>query len=283
MRNLIEYKNNCFEFYNNVVINKHFTHTDPKFKDRLRTYEQDIIDLFSIYGDKFYSNKLEELQPFGFDEQAKQDLLKLYKFSRKMFRDLKLLLTTDNNKRVSNTCQNCTIGEVSSLDHFLPKEEFVEFVANPINLFPSCTKCNSKKSVNWRTGGKRSILNLYIDLLPDVQYLFVDIDLCLEPPDLRYFLNNRNNIDRELFDLIEVHYARLDLFQRFRENSHKIISELDREIKRYLRKNMPIDDIVDEVKNECLDLKEEYGQNYWKAILKISLVENQKYIERYEQ
>jgi len=46
---------------------------------------------------------------------------------------------------LNTTCFLCSISEVSSLDHYLPKELFPHFSILPQNLIPSCSKCNSLK------------------------------------------------------------------------------------------------------------------------------------------
>jgi hypothetical protein len=117
---------------------------------------------------------------------------------------------------------------------------------------------------------------LYLDLLPLEQYLFVDISN--KGTEVRFYLENRTKIDGKLFKIIENHYERLHLFNRFRENSSEIITELVNTIKgsRTALTMGEISKIILETENKN---KESFGFNYWKSILKIALAENEEFIK----
>lgn len=87
-----------------------------------------------------------------------------------------------------------------------------------------------------------------------------------------------------MFKLIESHFSKLDLFQRFKENSDTEVSELETLIKTSLDMyNISIDEIVlatIENENRIRQLK---GHNYWKSILKQTLVNNQDFMDRFIQ
>ena len=53
------------------------------------------------------------------------------------------------DKLMSSTsiCPYCNTNVVSTLDHFLPKSEFVQYGITPVNLVPSCKDCNTGKGV----------------------------------------------------------------------------------------------------------------------------------------
>ncbi|WP_269222496.1 HNH endonuclease [Flavobacterium sp. IMCC34518] len=209
--------------------------------------------------------------------QQTTDLLNLYSYSNSIISKLKIKLTTSEFNRVENTCQNCTIGEVSSFDHFLPKDEFPEFSVHPKNLIPSCSKCNGKKSVNWRNGLNSLFLNLYLDNLPDTQYLFVNVDHNL---DFTFIIDNRNHIDLDLFSVIESHYIKLDLVNRFLENSNKVVSELSNTINSFKNK-LPRAEIIDSVIETESSNRVLYGSNYWQSILKLTLVNNAVFMNNF--
>jgi len=233
MKNVKPYQDNTFEFHKDIIASKNISKKDPKFKERLNSYNGDIKILFQDYNTKFLSNNLAKLNEFGYSNIEKETLLKLYTFKAKKFQALKIKLTTKEGNIVDNTCQNCTLSEVNSFDHVLPKDDFPEFVVNPKNLFPSCTNCNSRKGTAWRENGRSIFLNLCIDILPNEQYLFVDIQIENSKLQLTYSIENRNKIDNELYTLIDTHYIKLGLCQRFKDNSDVVVSELENEIDEY--------------------------------------------------
>lgn len=281
MRNLNAYSEDAFEFHSNVVESKKDTQRDPNYKERVLALNEDIGELFRNYNERFSENELENLEPHGYNGVEKEDLQKLYSYKSKAIQKLKIDLTTGKNNRVDNICQNCSIGEISSFDHYLPQSEFPEFVVNPLNLIPSCSKCNGFKNAAWRSGGRREFINLYIDTLPEEQYLFVEINANEEGIDLSYYLENVNGIDEDLFALIENHYQKLELLERFKENSSNVIVELEVTIQNFAR-HLSLDKVRDTVEEMCNDKKVILGNNNWELVLQNALVNNEDYMSRFQ-
>lgn len=233
MKNVKPYTDDTFLFHKEVISKKMNTKKNRYFRKRVSRYDNDIKICLTGYDAKFDNNTLQDLIQFGYIGIKKKTLLELYSFKAKIFQKLKIKVTTKDGNIVDNICQNCTISEINSFDHVVPKDEFPEFVVNPKNLFPSCTNCNSRKGTIWRENDKCVFLNLYTDTLPNEQYLFVDIQINNNKPELTYSLNNSNNIDTELYNLIDTHYSKLKLFKRFEENSDIVVSDLENEINEY--------------------------------------------------
>jgi len=282
MKNIKSYSGDCFSFHKNVIEAKNTTKKDPDYKERVSALNPDIEEKIKEYTEKFGSDSLEEIYAIGYDGSNKEDLQKLYNYKSKPLQKLKLELTTDDNNRVDNTCQNCTIGEINSFDHYLPQTDFSEYVVNPLNLIPSCTRCNGHKSSIWRVDGKRKFLNLYLDTLPEVQYLFVKVSVSESEIDLEYFLDAKNGVSKDMFELLKYHYEKLHLYQRFKDNSDNVISELDTEISKY-SKRLSINDIKETILEECNDNYRILGRNNWKLILKMALINNTEYLNRFNK
>lgn len=278
MRNLNCYNGNTSDFLDEVIASKRNSPKDPNYKQRINVLSPDVKVLYLNYEVAHNANNHVSLAPDGYANQDKNDLLKLYTSSNPRLAKLKNSLTTILDNRAMNTCQYCTIAPVGSLDHIVPKDEFPEFSVNPKNLLPACTTCNSHKHENWKVNNKTIFLNLYTDILPIEQYLFVD--LIITPNNMQpiFELRNTNNINVDFFELLENHYSRLHLPQRFKNESHKIISELTNLIsvsKHYLTqlqmKELVIAKIVED--------KAVFGNNYYKSILEEALVNNQPYLD----
>lgn len=281
MKNLKPYSGDSFSFHKEVIKRKNKRKYDSDYKNRVGLLNNEIEQQFEVYKEKFDSNKLETLSAIGYNGSKKDDLQGLYDYESKLLQKLKIELTTDDKNRVNNTCQNCSLGEINSFDHYIPKSEFPEYVVNPLNLIPICTKCNGHKSSIWRQSGKRNFLNLYIDILPKKQYLFVDIKIFENIIELKYYLDSKNGINNEIYELLVYHYNKLKLFDRFKDNSDTIISELDIEIEKYSKK-LSLDEIKETILEECKDNFRILGRNNWKLVLKMALVNNSKYLSRFK-
>lgn len=277
MKNLNPYQDNAFNFHKSIIASKKATQSNPEMRNRLTSLNGRIEELYESYKIGFDINTLELLQPHGYVDSNKTDLLSLYSFKSSIIQRFKNGITTTATNRVINTCPNCTIGEVSSFDHILPKEEFAEFVVNPLNLFPCCSVCNSTKGKYWVRNGQRIYLNLYLDILPDLQYLFVNISFVDNTFETDFKVQNLNGIDPILFSIIESHYDGLHLTKRFSDYNDKVIPKFQNYLKPFIYK-LSLQEIIETAK-ETIELnRKQFGFNYWQSILELELLKNPDFI-----
>lgn len=267
MKNLVKYPKKTIEFFTNALAAKH----DEDLKNRLTEVSTIIEECFEKYNSNFDANSLESLVHESRLTHLAQDLLSLYGYDTKAVRNFRLELGALQQRSVRYTCQNCGFETVESMDHVVPKEEFPEFSINPLNLLPSCSKCNAHKSSVWRRNGSRLFLNLYSDPLPAEQYLFVNIIADNGEIDFEFYLDNgANKINTEIYVLIQSHFERLHLCERLRMKSISHLTELENSINERLG-NLDLKTILLEVTQTAERNKASYGHNYYKSIMEIAL------------
>ena len=281
MKNISHYKGDTFEFHKEVVSSKNNTKKDPAYRNRIVDLNGVIKDQFIEYDNNFKNNSLENIDKYKHTKEEKTDLLKLYSYKNSIITRLKIKITTTESNRIINTCPNCTINEINSFDHYLPKDKFPEFVVNPKNLFPSCTSCNGFKKDCWVNDKKRLFLNLYLDELPTDQFLFVDIDIIGDIVSAAFYLKNNGNINEDIFNIIETHYNKLHLLERFSTNINDIVTTLENTINSFITK-VSLEEIKDTIIEKCNKDKIAFGYNYWKSILETELVNNVEYMKRFK-
>jgi len=230
-----------------------------------------IRSLFDDYDTKLKSNTLEQLLSIvwqGVDETNFKDL---YSFDAKKFRDLYQFLTTTPNNAVDKVCPYCYLDTSESLDHYVPKTPFPHFSANPQNLIPCCSECNSKKKDFWRANqrGKnvRLFLNAYIDDVMNQNFLQVAFSY---PNNniVPSFSISQNGMPQNLFDIVKTHFAKLKLAKRYRDHSHKVFVELRNSIK-VSRKNGLTDQLIKQINLDTIAENEKtFGLNHWETVLK---------------
>jgi hypothetical protein len=267
MRNIKPHAGNSFDFYKKVLKSKR----DKDLKIFLAPYAGDIEKLYQIYDDNFNSDSLALLKSRGFSEDECTNLKELYKYSAKAFVDLRTELTTTENGREVH-CQYCTLGITNTFDHFVPQEEFAEFTIHPRNLHCCCSQCNSKKSNFWRDNDKTLFLNLYKDILPEDQYLFAIIKVDDKAVTVEFKLENNTSIDTDMFALIETHYNKMNLFERFIEVSDGVISRFLSDLKAFDEPILSVNSLK-VVKKQIESERNAMGRNYWQSILKLALLE----------
>jgi hypothetical protein len=258
------YEEDSFSFYKDIVKSKNRTKAKPDIKEQLAAICDTQSQYFDDYDDAFDMNSLALMLNMPYSDNDKVNLKSLYNYRNKRIQALKNTLTTHPhyNEHILNTCQNCTINEVDSMDHVLGQTEFPEYSVHPKNLFPCCTACNRKKSDNYtKEDGSLLFLNLFIDDLPQSQYLKVDFDDNWMP---RFYLEQPDNVTDNVFNLIKSHYEQLDLLQRFRDSSSGIISTLKATIKSFKGVDINIGDKIDE---QCKDLELFLGYNHRQLVI----------------
>jgi len=271
MNNYKHYEGDAFEFYEKVFAQKR----GKSGKNILESFSNDIKSLYKNYDNNFDQNSLQILIKNDFSIDVCTQLKDLYKYSAKTFVDLRTELTTTKNGRKVE-CQYCTLGKVHTFDHYIPKGEFAEFSVHPKNLLCCCAECNSLRGSKWRKDGKLLSLNLYKDILPKEQYLFVSIN-DVKSFDFNFYLENKSGIDDELFKRIEYHYKSLKLFDRFGESSDNVISSFYADLKAF--QEYPLSE-----KSKEIVLKQIHSQrlgkgfNYWESILKLALLDDKDFM-----
>lgn len=240
-------------------------------------YEDEIRVLFEQYDLSFAESALDQIQKSVNSSIMKTDLNGLYSYRSKKIRELKTLLTTNENGRINNTCQNCTISEINSFDHFLPQSDYPEFSVNPKNLFPSCSICNGHKSTNWILNGRSLFLNLYLDPLPKMEYLFVHFSIKNETILTNFFLRQPFDMDNDLFELIQSHYERLDLCNRFSLNIDSILTRLINEIVINVE-TIGLEKFQSIVLKRNKSNRDHMGYNHWHLVLEDTAIRNESFI-----
>lgn len=281
MRNLKHYSESSSDFLDKVIQSKRAKKNDitPPYKERITTLSSRIKEHFEEYEDCFERNNLENLTPrHSYNSEEEKDIKELYSYSSTHFKQLrKNILTLDGNRQL-DTCQYCTIDSISSFDHIAPQSIFPQFSAHPKNLFPACSICNTKKGNAWlNQNSELHVLNLYLDILPETQYLFVKITKEDDSFSVSFFLENRNNICPELFQKIENHYTTLNLLERFSHKASGIISEFETTIKNFLKDSLTLEDIIQTLSQITADKSRITGLNHYKNVIELELCNNYEF------
>ena len=122
-------------------------------------------------------------------------------------------------KRISVArCPFCGISESSTLDHYLPKEQYPEFSVFPKNLVPSCAVCNTRKRDRILDEGTnvRMFLHPCYDVIPDMAFLAVRARMEADALIMSYRLTRPAGMALQTFQHLRSHFNELDLADRYR-------------------------------------------------------------------
>ena len=235
----------------------------------LQANKNNVEIAYRYYERAMANRKLGTLAPFKVFSSIKHPLVGMYSPGCKLVKDFRTWHFNNNPKTYYNVCPYCTINSANTTEHILPKEVYPEYAVNVLNLIPACSECNSFKG-NDVLDKNREIftINFYTDTLPDLRYLFARITSIEGGVQLEYYLENRYGVDANLYALIERHFERFHLIDRYYT---KAVQELPN-IKNYFKfEEISSEDDYDRAANKLIRKTNEdaieYGRNHWKIVM----------------
>ena len=201
--------------------------------------------------------------------RIKQPLLKMYSSGCKLVKNFRTWHFNNNPQTYNNVCPYCTINSANTTEHILPKEVYPEYAVNVFNLIPACSECNSfKREDIFDHNGKIFTINFYTDTLPDIRYLFARITSIEGGVQFEYYLENRNGVDVNLYALLERHFQRFHLIDRFYD---KAVQELPNIINYFKCENITCEVDYDNAASKLIRKTDEdakaYGRNHWRIVM----------------
>jgi 5-methylcytosine-specific restriction endonuclease McrA len=231
-----------------------------------------IIDQVEDSYDQYLNNfqNIHNIGPSTFTVSDGNDLRSFYKI-KTIARDNLLKRIIDNQTvHFKHTCPYCLLNIRSTYDHYVPEEKYPVFCVLVKNLIPCCTICNGKKLEFWRINGGRGILHFYIDIIPQIQFLFGTLTFSVTNiPFISYNLTQTPPISNNLYSIIEHHFSRLELIDRYQKSLDLLISDIidDVEINRIEFGNAVTQQTISNlITLKASRLRTYYGRNYWKSI-----------------
>jgi hypothetical protein len=131
----------------------------------------------------------------------------------------------------NSTCPYCNFGEQWEHDHYLPRSSFPQFTLYPRNLVPICKGCNGLKLAFYQRYGERIFLYLFSELNGIGNLLEVDAQY---EPRIRVSFNliRPAGMRRATFDVLDRHFKKLKLADRYTRQAAAMLARLIREFRK---------------------------------------------------
>ncbi|NDV74402.1 HNH endonuclease [Burkholderia cenocepacia] len=209
--------------------------TDGSLQRRLRGITEDMGALAKYYDGQAALGQLHTVPPTTaqdpdllIGEVTKAELKNLY--DREMVPRLKPGRRIYDELRLSapnSRCPTCGIGQVFTIDHFLPKSKFPLFSVLPENLVPACRDCNTGKLA--AAANDAQSFHPYYDTkqLSEEQWISAEL-LQTDPIAVRYFVRAPQNWDDFQVRRAMNHFHEYKLAQRFGSLAAEELSTLTR-------------------------------------------------------
>lgn len=171
-----------------------------------------------------------------------------------------------------NRCPFCGIGQVKTLDHYLPKANFSTFSVLPYNLVPSCRDCNTGKHAGYARTKKKQTLHPYYDNFTKEQWLFATV-IQSNPMSIEYFVNPPIYWDDISKCRVKAHFDDYDLAKRFSIQASNELAMLNSNFSLFSLNSI---EIKKQLKEKELTHKNMH-LNSWESALYQALVESDWY------
>lgn len=272
MHNLKPSNKDAFTIYKDAVSRKR----EGDEKTFLISNEILVGHCYKDYDDRFAAGDVSGIIPHEINAELKKALFDMYDYSNKAVRDIREDINNNNPPNVAGFCQNCGLTHANTMDHYLPHEKFPEYSIHALNLMPCCSECNENK-------GETGILNMYLDRLPDIEYLFMDVGRTGDTLFFTFRLENKGGkVDADLFSRICFHYNKLKLFNRMNDAAIQALPRFELDIKPYF-KTYGKETVVETNSETIEDLRKAYGYNYWEVAFRKGLIESDAFWTYYNE
>jgi 5-methylcytosine-specific restriction endonuclease McrA len=176
-------------------------------------------------------------------------------------------------------CPYCGITRPGTYDHYMPEDKYPEFAVHGLNLIPCCSDCNSSKGARLSHNGQRQYLHFYSDLFPQEQFLFVTIRVSPNSAafGVRFSVLKPNQFDQDKWNVIEAHFKKLRLINRYKNEANDEISTAFEISKAHISDG---GGSVENFLNQVCDGEEvKFGKSHWRVVLKRQLALTQEFVD----
>lgn len=238
----------------------------------LENIKSAIFEDYDNYSDN--ERNLENLEADARIGNVEKELLQSSYKQGKKIGEIKERIKKSMPDAIQEKCPYCMLSESTTLDHYLDKGSFPEFSVYAKNLVPCCSRCNNLKGSKFLSdNGKRMFISFYFDEIP--QYSFLKI--CIGVKDNIPYVEQLAIIfeeEKEVNEIIKMHYAELKLFERYKLPISNRLSSLLYELRSY--EGYSVDKLKEVIELRIQITEKIYGNNFWETCLYRGVLENEE-------
>lgn len=196
-------------------------------RDRLYNSVFEFIQLYELFEKKVQITNLRSLPVDHLPtDVTKDEWIKLYDQKLVQSESARIYYDIIKTSSPNAKCPLCGAGQVSQLDHHLPKSRYPLLSVALLNLFPICSDCNKNKLSNIPQNAADEPLHPYFDDIDSEEWLIAKIENVF-PVSFTFSVRKPENWPNLLFQRVQNHFERLKLGNLFAsEASEELVSRL---------------------------------------------------------
>ncbi len=161
-------------------------------------------------------------------------------------------------------CPLCEDGQVSTLDHFLPKKHYPALSVDPWNLVPACRDCNTELRAMSATSPEDEHIHPYF--WQDTEEWLFGVVHQSDSPFIEFSVRTPNSWDTLKTKRVENHFKRLGLKERFAVASATGIVQTTASLGSLLITGDP-ERVRSHLEEVTAHLLSTFGANYWRTAM----------------
>ena len=122
------------------------------------------------------------------------------------------------NSAPHNKCPLCSVGVVSSVDHYLPKSRYSDLTVTPSNLIPACNDCNKFKHIRFPRSFSQQFVHPYYDDFTNARWVRARVD-DVGQPLVSYYVDSDGAYSADEQERLISHFRYLRLERLFGSNA----------------------------------------------------------------
>lgn len=161
-------------------------------------------------------------------------------------------------------CPLCGVGQVTTLDHHLPKADYPVLAVTPANLVPACTWCQTEKRQGRPATAEEQTLHPYFDDFEGERWLFADV-LQTQPASFSFFVQPPASWTELDAARLQHHLEAFKLYRLFASNAADELTNI-----RYSLQNLLDTGDMTAVRNHLraeADSREQAHKNSWQTAM----------------
>lgn len=126
-------------------------------------------------------------------------------------------------------CVFCGARDATSLDHYLAKNAYASLAVAPLNLVPSCMKCNSSGKPPFPSNATNQLIHPYFDDVSSARWLRAHVnhtsEYTIEPATFHFSVSRPEDWSDELFERMLNHFSQFELSDLYSVKASDLLSK----------------------------------------------------------
>jgi hypothetical protein len=129
-------------------------------------------------------------------------------------------------KAKARKCPYCGFGEVSELDHHLPRSVYRALAIYASNLIPCCHVCNNRKRALAAESPEEQFAHVYLENLPDERFMTAQVAVSPNGLQVEFSIQMCPGMTTELLGRLRYQFDRFGLNSRYQAEVNVLLGSL---------------------------------------------------------